>query len=131
LCELKVHSFSSLTADCFNSPVVWKMVGIYRKLSNLHALKMFHMYGISSKELYINTFLSEQEEKSCSNSTNRTDKFPASCILLQFLLSIVFVKYFWGGGEGVGCFVLYHFRWHSYPVPQFGEWVKQRSVHSW
>jgi hypothetical protein len=40
----------------------WKMVGTYRQMSNLHALKMFHMYDISSQEFYINTLLSDQEE---------------------------------------------------------------------
>jgi hypothetical protein len=73
------------------------MVGTYRQLLNLHALKIFHVHGISSQELYINTLLSEQEEKSCINSANRTDKFPVSCTLLQLLLSTVFVKFFLAG----------------------------------
>jgi len=38
------------------------MVGTYRQMLNLHALKMLHMYDISGQELYINTLLSDQEE---------------------------------------------------------------------
>jgi len=89
---------SSWLISCFNSPIVLKMVGTYRQLSNLHAFKMFHMYGISSQELYINTLLSEKEEKSCINYTNSTDRFPVSCTLLQLLLSTGF--FFFGRG---GC----------------------------
>ena len=33
---------------------------------------------------------------------------------------------FWWGGCGL--FFVFLFTWHSYPVPQFSEWVKQRSI---
>jgi hypothetical protein len=86
--------FSSWLISCFNSPIVLKNGRYLQTIVEFTYLKDVPYVWYIKPRLYINTFLYEQEENSCSNSTNRTYMFPVPCTLLQLLLSTVFVKYF-------------------------------------